>query len=188
MATDSNPYAPPQAHVADVLAPGVAHPIKLWSWKGRIGRIRYLAYNAAAYFCIFIPFNLLLGIFVGIAARGQSDLNLDWVPLIGVVPAAIIFSIFSTLQLIKRCHDLGLTGWFSLVSLLPVINVIFFLVVIFKAGQKDSNEYGPPPPSNRWFHWVLGLVFPIVVVGLLAAIAIPTYQEYVARARAAQVK
>ncbi|MEJ8845767.1 hypothetical protein [Variovorax rhizosphaerae] len=43
-----NPYAAPNAAVADVGGNGnEVQPIKLWSAKGRIGRLRYLAYTTA---------------------------------------------------------------------------------------------------------------------------------------------
>ena len=42
----SNPYAAPQADVRDLAVE--YQPINMWSPRGRIGRLRYLAYTFAA--------------------------------------------------------------------------------------------------------------------------------------------
>lgn len=180
MSEAGNPFAPPQAQVADVEVAAATQPVKLWSAQGRIGRLRYLAYNAGAYFVAWF----FAGIVVAVAALGSAAPVYLSLALIAV-PLMIVFLVFSTLQLIKRCHDLGWNGWLWLLSLVPVVNLFFFLPVVFMPGRKSSNAYGAPPPPNRWFHWVLGSVLPVVMlVGILAAIAIPAYQGYAERARA----
>src|SRR2546422_407905 len=43
------PYAPPRSEVADVTdVPTSFQPVRIWSARGRIGRLRLLAYSAAA--------------------------------------------------------------------------------------------------------------------------------------------
>jgi hypothetical protein len=66
--------------------------------------------------------------------------------------------------------------------LVPLANLIFW----FLPGTDGSNRYGPPPPPNSALVIVVGLVVPILLVAVMAAIAIPAYQSYVERARAAQ--
>ncbi len=184
--TTANPYAPPQAQVADIADSVAPQPVKLWSAQGRIGRLRYLAYNAGAYLVLWVFIGAVMAL---VATASDSAGPVFMGPALIAVPLLIVFLVFSTLQLIKRCHDLGWNGWLWLLSLVPLVNLFFFLPIVFMPGRDGSNEYGAPPPPNRWFHWVLGSVLPVViVVGILAAIAIPQYQGYVERARAAQVK
>ena len=38
----------------------------------------------------------------------------------------------------KRCHDVGVSGWYQLIPLLP-------LYLIFATGNEGSNEYGENP-------------------------------------------
>ena len=46
---------------------------------------------------------------------------------------------------VRRCHDVGLSGWWMLLVIVPVINFFFNVYLFFKAGQSGPNEYGPDP-------------------------------------------
>jgi hypothetical protein len=63
-------------------------------------------------------------------------------------------------------------------------------VWLLKSGTPGENRYGAPPPPNgtgvivaAWL--TLGIP---VIVGILAAISLPAYQNYVMRAKAAQMQ
>ncbi len=46
--------------------------------------------------------------------------------------------------IIKRLHDVDLTGWFSLLLYIPVIGFFFFVYLIFKKGDPGRNQFGLP--------------------------------------------
>ena len=46
---------------------------------------------------------------------------------------------------IKRFHDLGLSGWMTVLLLVPVINLIPLGMCIFMRGTAGDNRYGPDP-------------------------------------------
>lgn len=46
---------------------------------------------------------------------------------------------------IRRCHDLGYSGWLILLNCIPIINLFAALYLSFKAGNKETNKYGPVP-------------------------------------------
>ena len=57
----------------------------------------------------------------------------------------------------------------------------------FIPGTSGSNRFGAPPPPNSTGVILLALILPIIfVIGIVAAIAIPAYQDYATRARASQ--
>ena len=172
-----NPYAPPGAAVADVddLDPGT-QPVKLFSAKGRIGRLRLLAYSTAAY-VLFLGASMVIGFAIG--ATGGKD-----GAAIAVYLLMIPWIIFAVLTAIQRSHDMNWSGWWSLLALIPLVGLIW----VFKSGTKGANRFGAPPPPNTLGVKILGLAFPVIAgIGIVAAVALPAYQTYVQRAKAVQV-
>jgi type IV pilus assembly protein PilA len=75
---------------------------------------------------------------------------------------------------------MNVTGWLSLIWLIPFGVLVFWLV----PGTTGENTYGKPPPPNTAGVIVLACILPFVAVfGILAAIAIPAYQDYTIRAQ-----
>ncbi|MEP7102911.1 MAG: DUF805 domain-containing protein [Burkholderiales bacterium] len=175
----SNPYTPPQAVVADVgdAYDGAFQEMKVWAWRGRLGRLRLLAYGVVAYL-IFVLLLAAVGLVVGLASRDASGVGgvLDVAVWLLLIP----YMVFSMLVTIRRSHDMGWSGWMSLLVFIPLVGLIW----VFKAGNPGANEYGAPPPPNTAGVKVaaFGLFALVFVGGILAAIAIPAYQQYVQRA------
>ena len=171
-----NQYAAPAADVADVHARSTGE-LKLFSAQGRIGRLRYLAYGTG------------MGIVSYIALAVLTLVAMVTAPLMVPVVSWVIFGAsiwFSALTGIKRCHDVGISGWWVLAMFIPLVGLIW----TFWPGNEDANRYGPPPPANTLGVKILALLFPILIalIGVLAAIAIPQYKDYVNKAKAAQVQ
>jgi uncharacterized membrane protein YhaH (DUF805 family) len=45
---------------------------------------------------------------------------------------------------IRRLHDINKSGWFILVSLIPLIGSIWLIILLFTDGNTESNQYGEP--------------------------------------------
>ena len=60
----------------------------------------------------------------------------------------ILFIIFKCAQEIKRLHDMNYSGWFILIGFIPLINIVYHIVLIFKEGTIGQNKYGSDP-KNR---------------------------------------
>jgi uncharacterized membrane protein YhaH (DUF805 family) len=172
-----NPYAAPKAAVADVYdnEAGV-QPVKLFSAKGRVGRLRYLAYNLGAYLFLVVG-GMVLGLIAGALGSAKAA------GVLGIL-VAIPYLLFLVLLTIQRSHDMGWTGWTALLALIPFVGLIW----IFNSGTKGGNRFGAPPPPNTMMVKIGGLAFPVImVVGIIAAVALPAYQGYTQRAKASQV-
>ncbi len=173
----TTPYTPPSADMAQVDSEETYQP-KIWSVEGRIGRLRYLGYGMLVPLVILLAIGVVSGI---LAAVGGGMLAM--VPLfLGYV--VMIASSFVFMK--RRLNDLGKTGWMGLLSLVPFVNLIFGLYLVFAEGEKGRNQYGPAPcPNPPGMVWVIAVPFiSIFVIGILAAIALPAYQDYVNRAKA----
>jgi uncharacterized membrane protein YhaH (DUF805 family) len=46
---------------------------------------------------------------------------------------------------IRRLHDIGKSGWWIFISLVPLIGAIWLLVLLAKEGDPGDNAYGPEP-------------------------------------------
>lgn len=179
-----NPYAAPARELTvDDSTVGFGNPV-VFSWNSRIGRLRYLARVCLS----GIACNLLLLLFIGGAAftgAEAPDAALNVVLAYLVVAAVSIF--LGLMFAVQRLHDLNHTGWLSLLMVIPVINFLMGLYLVFARGTAGKNDYGLPPPPNTLGVTLAGLILPLIaVIGIIAAIAIPAYQEYALRAQQAQ--
>lgn len=172
-----NPYNPPLAEVADVhVAPSSYGPLKLWSAAGRIGRLRYLAWTMGA--------SLIMMLVIGVMTAALAPMMGADGAAVAMVVGYLPMLVFIVLALIQRTHDMGWSGWMCLLAFVPLVGLIW----VFKAGTPGANAYGAPPPPNTTGVKVLAWVMPaLVIIGMLAAIALPAYSDYAKRARAAQM-
>lgn len=78
---------------------------------------------------------------------------------------------------VRRMHDTNRSGWWLLV---PIANLVFLCQ---KSEDPDATEHGK---MSGWA--IVALVFGclVPVVGILAAIALPAYQDYIVRAKIAE--
>jgi uncharacterized membrane protein YhaH (DUF805 family) len=168
-----NPYTAPKAQVADSRDDEVGE-IKLFSASGRLGRLRYIAYTTG------LPMLIMLALGALGALLGPA---LGTVVMPVMVVGYIVMFVLIVLLTIQRSHDFDATGWTALVMFIPLFNLIFWFI----PGTDGSNRFGPRPPPNTAGVKILGLIMPLVfVVGIIAAVALPAYQDYVNRAEAVQ--
>lgn len=171
---NTNPYNAPKAQVADVRNDEVGE-IKVFSARGRIGRLRYIGYTTGLPLLIMLAIGLLSG-FLG--AGGGAPIA---AVLMGISYVAVL--IIVVLLTIQRCHDMDKSGWLALVLVVPLVNLIFWLI----RGTDGENRFGLKPPPNGAGVIILALAFPILaVIGIIAAVALPAYQDYVKRAQVQQ--
>lgn len=46
---------------------------------------------------------------------------------------------------VRRLHDVGKSGWFYFIVLIPLVGPIWLLVLLCTEGDSGSNEYGEDP-------------------------------------------
>lgn len=61
--------------------------------------------------------------------------------------ATIVLIILFVSLYIRRLHDFGKSGYWTFLLFVPLVNLIMFIYLIFKAGDKKKNVYGKQPGS-----------------------------------------
>jgi uncharacterized membrane protein YhaH (DUF805 family) len=49
---------------------------------------------------------------------------------------------------VRRLHDIGRTGWWMLLSFIPVVGLIVLLIFAALDSQPGENKYGPNPKGQ----------------------------------------
>lgn len=44
---------------------------------------------------------------------------------------------------VRRLHDVGWPGWLVLISVIPLVGLVWLVVILSKPGEQGPNEYGP---------------------------------------------
>ena len=100
-------------------------------FKGRARRKEYwmfVLFNYIVFFLIIVLFNSPNGEFVTFYA------------LAVIIPSVSVG--------VRRLHDVGKSGWFMLISLVPIIGSIWLLVLLCTDGDSEDNEYGSNPKKD----------------------------------------
>lgn len=50
---------------------------------------------------------------------------------------------------VRRLHDIGKSGWWLLIGLIPLLGVIVLLIFFIQDSQPETNQYGANPKENR---------------------------------------
>lgn len=179
--TTLNPYESPDSQVFDNNADTFAK-VGLFTTSGRLGRLRYAAYS----FGIIALGYLIMGA-LGAIGSVISEQAGSIAFGIGAVIAVIPMIGMNLNYGCRRLNDMNMSGWMILVLFIPLVGNIFALLMLFMSGTKGINKYGAPPPANSKGVILAGLALPtIVLIGILAAVAIPAYQDYLIRTQTAQ--
>ena len=96
-------------------------------WKGSLGNALLLGIA----FCIL---ELLLA---------TSELAMLFVTLQTVV--SLVTSWIGTILTMRRLHDIGKSGWWCWIGLIPLIGGILLLIWACTASEATENQYGPTP-------------------------------------------
>lgn len=105
-------------------------------FHGRSRRSEYW-YFALFYFLICIA----LGIVDGITGTASAQTGFG---LLG--PLFVLAMFIPSLSVgVRRLHDIGKSGWWLLLSLIPLVGFIVLLVWACRDSEPGTNAYGPNP-------------------------------------------
>ena len=113
---------------------------KYADFKGRARRKEYWIWTL--YYILILLFAMVLDNVLGLNFEllGQ-DLGYGWLyVIIGITHLIPGLGI-----VVRRLHDVGKSGWFYLIILIPLIGFIWILVLFCTDGVKEDNKWGSNP-------------------------------------------
>lgn len=126
-----------------------------YALNGRIGRLRYIAYGLLLTLGLYLTVALLLFIVASILIL-TVDESSTWAAGVPTLFSNIILLTLTLGPMLaymllarRRLHDINRSGWIALLFILPLINALFWLYLVFVPGDLGRNRYGLPaaPPS-----------------------------------------
>lgn len=106
--------------------------------KGRLNRKSYIYRN------FFLSFVLnIIRIILAVLAAYIDALELLFTGLLYVL--GIFGFVAGIMMLARRLHDLDKSGWWMLLFCVPLVNILFYIYILFFKGTEGPNQYGEDP-------------------------------------------
>ena len=93
---------------------------------------------------MFVLFNMIFAFIVSLL----DELVFDSQEILFTLYRLFIF-VPSLSVTVRRLHDVGKSGWFLLILLIPIIGIIWILILLCKDGEPGTNKYGENPKDNH---------------------------------------
>ena len=112
--------------------------IRYCDFAGRAGRLEYGLFYWGTYFLITLSsLAFMLGISVYYPGPGPEPLFLAlFLQTLVLLPTLGVGA--------RRCHDIGFSGYWTVLQFLPCVSFVFPLLLTMLPGELQSNRFGPP--------------------------------------------
>ena len=114
----------------------------LLTYQGRLNRKPYILYSVGIWFLM-----LILNVVADVLGDSRSSVAL--LVAFALYLAVLALCVPSVMLTIRRWHDLGKSGWFTLLSLIPVVNFFVEIYLWAAPGTAGPNAYGEDPLTYR---------------------------------------
>ena len=111
---------------------------------GRTGRKEFWMFTLIN--LVFAILAMLVDRQLGICFKMEIGYGLQTLPFGYFFALYLLATLVPTLALqVRRLHDVGKSGWFFFICLIPVIGIIYLLVLYCTDINAGNNGYGPNP-------------------------------------------
>lgn len=70
---------------------------------------------------------------------------------------SLVFIVPGLAVTVRRLHDIGKSGWYVLIGMIPLIGGIWMIVLLAGKGTTGENKYGPDPNGTLLFDFEEGV-------------------------------
>ncbi len=114
-----------------------------FSHRGRLGRLNYFLYSLAlGIFCAIFFGGMQFVLPPENAQQTASGMEIVFALLMLIVALVVLFA--SVILAIKRFHDLDKSGWWYLIAIIPIVNILVGIYLLFFKGTEGPNRFGAP--------------------------------------------
>jgi uncharacterized membrane protein YhaH (DUF805 family) len=116
-------------------------------FSGRSGRRDYWMFILIhTIITIVVTLVAFIGIMIGILLVSGAL----WIAGVSYYGSLILLFVYYAATLIpslaiatRRLHDIGYSGWYLLLLLIPIVGAIILLIFMIRGSQPGHNQYGP---------------------------------------------
>ena len=174
---EANPYLAPDAEL-DNDQDELYQP-KIFSFNGRIGRLRYLAYGIGTGMILMLAMMPILGGTMFASGMLGGEAAIGGMALVAMILFYVATIVLSVMFGKRRLNDLNRSGWWFLLFIVPLVNFFIMIYLIFFPGAEGANNFGPAPVANSIGVKILAWTLPVIfLLGMVAAVMIPAMQEF----------
>ncbi len=138
----------------------------LFSVQGRIDAWRFLAYFMV--YTILYAIALLLSAWILIPLFStRPDLTITSLPLLVVLLLYVCSFLPQHIPARRRLYDLGKNGKWSLLLLLPIINIGFVVYLLFAKGEELENKFGKRPCPSPVSIKLFCILVPVLIIVII---------------------
>ena len=149
--------------------------INFFKLPPRVNRIRSLSLSCQTRVIAIsslMPFMLISSRLSDILKLELANINSSTETIIILLCFSAIVCLICFIKLvlidIKRLHDFNFSGWWVVLSIIPIISSLLALALIFISGTKGDNKFGPQPPKASKLDYILAFLGCILYIVLSA--------------------
>lgn len=115
----------------------------LKNYVGFSGRARRKEY------WMFVLFNIIFAVVAMILDNvlGLASKEYGYGPIYGLYALAVFLPGLAVS--VRRLHDIGKSGWWLLIALIPIVGAIMLIIWDVREGERGDNRFGPDPKAGE---------------------------------------
>lgn len=119
-------------------------------FKGRTRRSEYWLFHLLYIPTIILAEIILSAILLKLLAILLDQLAISLYIYIGIQLFIVLYIIIAEIAIsVRRLHDIGKSGWYYLITLIPLVGAIILLVWFCQDSQPGTNRWGKNPKGIK---------------------------------------